>query len=89
MFAGLQMTDVCDTRWYFINIKIILLNFRFQGAGGDGNPFLPFVQGMMQSLLSAEVLLPSLKELLEKYPVWLEANADKIDAAEKERYFFF
>ncbi|KAJ6596057.1 Peroxisomal biogenesis factor 19 [Pseudolycoriella hygida] len=53
---------------------------------GDGNPFLPFVQGMMQSLLSAEVLLPSLKELLEKYPVWLAENGDKIDPADKERY---
>lgn len=40
---------------------------------------------MMQSLLSAEVLLPSLKELLEKYPVWLAENGDKIDPADKER----
>ncbi len=41
---------------------------------------------MMQSLLSAEVLLPSLKELLEKYPVWLAENGDKIDPADKDRY---
>jgi peroxin-19 len=34
---------------------------------GDSNAFLPFMQGMMQSLLSAEVLLPSLKELSSKY----------------------
>jgi len=54
--------------------------------GGDSNPFLPFVQGMMQSLLSAEVLLPSLKELLEKYPIWLAENGDKIDPADKDRY---
>lgn len=40
----------------------------------------------MQSLLSAEVLLPSLKELLEKYPAWLEENKDKISADDKERY---
>lgn len=52
----------------------------------DSNPFLPFVQGMMQSLLSAEVLLPSLKELLEKYPTWLAENGDKIDAETKMRY---
>lgn len=56
------------------------------GGGADANPFLPFVQGMMQSLLSAEVLLPSLTELLEKYPAWLAENGDKIDAADKERY---
>lgn len=53
--------------------------------GGD-NPFLPVMQGMMQSLLSAEVLLPSLKELLDKYPAWMIENADKISAADKERY---
>lgn len=57
-----------------------------EGGGADANPFLPFVQGMMQSLLSAEVLLPSLTDLLEKYPVWLAENGDKIDAADKERY---
>lgn len=44
------------------------------------------MQGMMQSLLSAEVLLPSLKELLEKYPTWLENNNDKISEEDKERY---
>lgn len=41
---------------------------------------------MMQSLLSSEVLLPSLTELLEKYPTWLAENADKIEPADKERY---
>lgn len=40
----------------------------------------------MQSLLSAEVLLPSLKEMLEKYPGWLDENKDKISDADKERY---
>lgn len=44
------------------------------------------MQGMMQSLLSAEVLLPSLKELLEKYPTWLDENRDNISSTDKERY---
>lgn len=44
------------------------------------------MQGMMQSLLSAEVLLPSLKDLVEKYPKWLEENDNKIDAEDKKRY---
>lgn len=44
------------------------------------------MQGMMQSLLSAEVLLPSLKELLDKYPTWMIENADKISVADNERY---
>lgn len=54
--------------------------------GGDNNAFLPFMQGMMQSLLSAEVLLPSLKELSSKYPNWLAQNESKIAPEEKERY---
>ncbi|XP_023296297.2 peroxisomal biogenesis factor 19 [Lucilia cuprina] len=58
-----------------------------ENAGSDdGNMFLPFMEGMMQSLLSAEILLPSIKELLEKYPKYLEENGDKISAEDKERY---
>jgi len=53
---------------------------------GDGNAFLPFMQGMMQSLLSAEVLLPSLTELSTKYPQWLAENAATISSEDKERY---
>lgn len=53
---------------------------------GENNAFLPFMQGMMQSLLSAEVLLPSLTELKSKYPNWLTENSSKISAEEKERY---
>lgn len=53
---------------------------------GENNAFLPFMQGMMQSLLSAEVLLPSLKEIVSKYPGWLAENGSKISADEKERY---
>ncbi|CAO1356025.1 unnamed protein product [Diamesa hyperborea] len=53
---------------------------------GENNAFLPFMQGMMQSLLSAEVLLPSLKDLVTKYPSWLEENGSKISIEDKERY---
>ncbi|CAH0602085.1 unnamed protein product [Chrysodeixis includens] len=52
----------------------------------DGNMFVPFMQGMMQSLLSKEVLYPSLKELVDKYPAWLAENKGKIDAAELDRF---
>lgn len=51
-----------------------------------GNPMMPFVQGMMQSLLSAEVLLPSLRELLVKYPEWLAENEGKVDAVDLDRF---
>lgn len=53
---------------------------------GENNAFLPFMQGMMQSLLSAEVLLPSLTEIVTKYPAWLEENGSKINAEDKTRY---
>lgn len=53
-----------------------------EGASG----FMPFMQNMMQNLLSAEILLPSLKELVEKYPKWLEENSSKLSQSEKEKY---
>lgn len=55
-------------------------------GSGENNAFLPFMQNMMQSLLSAEVLLPSLKDLTEKYPNWLRENGEKIAKEDKERY---
>lgn len=52
---------------------------------GTGD-FLPFMQGMMQSLLSKEVLYPSLKELVDKYPAWLEEKKTSLPAEDLERY---
>jgi len=50
------------------------------------NEFLPFMQGLMSSLLSKDTLYPSLKEMSEKYPPWLTENRDKTDPATLERY---
>ncbi|XP_055689025.1 peroxisomal biogenesis factor 19 [Lutzomyia longipalpis] len=61
-------------------------NVDLAGGSGENNAFLPFMQSMMQSLLSAEVLLPSLQDLVSKYPKWLEENGSKVPAADKERY---
>ncbi|XP_030557135.1 peroxisomal biogenesis factor 19 [Drosophila novamexicana] len=61
-------------------------SMNLEGGDGDGNNFLPFMEGMMQSLLSAEILLPSIKELLEKYPKYLEENDSKLSAEDKDRY---
>lgn len=63
----------------------ILTEYFLKGGDGDSNPFLPFVQGMLQSLLSAEILLPSIKDLLDKYPKFLEEQGDKISPEDKER----
>ncbi|XP_068151282.1 peroxisomal biogenesis factor 19 [Drosophila tropicalis] len=63
------------------------LNLGGDGSGEtDGNMFLPFMEGMMQTLLSAEILLPSIRELLEKYPKYLEENDAKLTTEDKERF---
>lgn len=59
----------------------------FGGASNTAqNEFLPFMQGMMQSLLSKEVLYPSLKDIVDKYPAWLEENKSTLSAEELDRY---
>lgn len=91
MFANLGLDDVSFAYQLAHHVPIFkkyceIIDFRCLRQENGDNPFLPVMQGMMQSLLSAEVLLPSLKELLEKYPSWLEENMDKISAEDKERY---
>merc|ERR1711872_510718 len=41
---------------------------------GDGLDMMPLMQGMMKNLLAKEILYPSLKELYDKYPAWLEEH---------------
>uniref|UniRef100_A0AAG5DSD9 Peroxin-19 n=1 Tax=Anopheles atroparvus TaxID=41427 RepID=A0AAG5DSD9_ANOAO len=55
-------------------------------AAGESNAFLPFMQSMMQSLLSADVLLPSLRDLVAKYPKWLEEKGTTVPQEDRERY---
>ncbi|XP_052063769.1 peroxisomal biogenesis factor 19-like [Mytilus californianus] len=52
--------------------------------GQDG--FMPMMQGMMKSLLSKEILYPSLKELSKKYPHWLDENKDKTAKDQLDKY---
>lgn len=61
-------------------------NFNASSEGVDANAFLPFMQSMVQSLLSPEILLPSLSEISDLYPAWLEENGSKLPASDKERY---
>lgn len=57
------------------------------GGGGADNPdILPVMQNMMKTLLSKEVLYPSLKEISQKYPKWLEENEGKTDKELIENY---
>lgn len=51
-----------------------------------GSDFLPFMQGMMQSLLSKDVLYPSLKDLVDRYPAWLDEKRATLPPADLARY---
>uniref|UniRef100_A0A8C4U5U1 Peroxisomal biogenesis factor 19 n=1 Tax=Falco tinnunculus TaxID=100819 RepID=A0A8C4U5U1_FALTI len=54
---------------------------------GDGEgSVLPVMQSIMQSLLSKDVLYPSLKEITEKYPEWLRQHGEALPAEQYERY---
>ncbi|KAK9293687.1 hypothetical protein QLX08_011433 [Tetragonisca angustula] len=46
----------------------------------------PFVQGMLQQLLSKEIFYPSLKELVDKYPEWLEEKKTTISSSDLQRF---
>ncbi|KAB0791670.1 hypothetical protein PPYR_03470 [Photinus pyralis] len=58
----------------------------FGQQDGEQNAFVPFMQGMMQSLLSKDVLYPSLKDILSKYPSWMEANGGSLSSEERTQY---
>jgi len=53
--------------------------------GGIGE-ILPAMQGMLQSLLSKELLYPSIKEIVNKYPDWLADNRSKLEAKEYDKF---
>ncbi|KAM6234374.1 peroxisomal biogenesis factor 19 isoform 2-T2 [Porphyrio hochstetteri] len=52
---------------------------------GEGS-VLPVMRSIMQSLLSKDVLYPSLKEITEKYPEWLRRRGAALPAEQYERY---
>lgn len=58
------------------------------GLGSDDpeNGFMASMQGMMRSVLSKDILYPSLKEISCKYPSWLSENKAKISESEYQRY---
>ncbi|XP_061461550.1 DDB1- and CUL4-associated factor 8 isoform X3 [Rhineura floridana] len=54
---------------------------------GDGEgSLLPIMQSIMQNLLSKDVLYPSLKEITEKYPEWLQSHCDSLPKDQYEKY---
>ncbi|KAG5286648.1 hypothetical protein AALO_G00017260 [Alosa alosa] len=56
------------------------------GGGGEDGNILPIMQSIMQNLLSKEVLYPSLKEITQKYPEWLNSNKESLTPEDFSRY---
>ncbi|KAI8141451.1 Pex19 protein family-domain-containing protein [Fennellomyces sp. T-0311] len=52
----------------------------------ENGEFENVLEGMMQQLMSKELLYEPLKEMAGKYPEWLKENKDKLPQAEYERY---
>ncbi|XP_025902445.1 peroxisomal biogenesis factor 19 [Nothoprocta perdicaria] len=54
---------------------------------GDGEgSIVPLMQNIMQNLLSKEVLYPSLKEITEKYPEWLQLHRGRLSPEQYDKY---
>ncbi|XP_065055998.1 peroxisomal biogenesis factor 19-like [Rhopilema esculentum] len=63
----------------------------FQGLGlenaeVDPDNFMTALQGMVTTLLSKDILYPSLKEMQAKYPTWLKENKTKLSEDDYGRY---
>ena len=65
-------------------------SFDLGGPGGpDGESFtnlLPMMEGMMQSLMSKELLYPPMRDIADKFPGWLADNRNKISSSLYENY---
>ncbi|XP_070182579.1 peroxisomal biogenesis factor 19-like [Littorina saxatilis] len=47
---------------------------------------MPMMQELMQTLLSKNVLYPSLKEISGKYPAYMSENKSKLEASDLDLY---
>lgn len=58
-----------------------------ESGGDDILPnFLPLMQDVMQKLLSKELLYPALKDMVVKYPKWLEEKQGTLEQKQYDRY---
>ncbi|KAF2840783.1 Pex19-domain-containing protein [Patellaria atrata CBS 101060] len=55
-------------------------------GGGSDEDFSKMLLGMMEQLTNKEILYEPMKELDEKFPVWMEKNESTVSAEERERY---
>ncbi|KAF0291519.1 Peroxisomal biogenesis factor 19 [Amphibalanus amphitrite] len=71
------------------DISELLKAFSGSGDGPDAgalDSFMPLMQTVMSSILSKDVLYPSLKDVAGRYPAWLEANSSSLSTEDKDRY---
>lgn len=69
-------------------------SLQMEGASPNGAPPPPggvpglvsMMQGMMQNLLSKELLYPALRDIVDKYPDWLAERRASLPLADYERY---
>jgi peroxin-19 len=52
---------------------------------GNFNPD-DIVDGMMEQLLSKDLMYEPMKQVADRYPAWLEANTDNLPETDLERY---
>jgi len=64
----------------------IFANMGLQDDVNLGEDMMPMLMQFMQPLLSKEVLYPSIKDLYEKYPKWLEDNEPTCNKEEFDRH---
>ena len=68
----------------FSDEMLAKLTGQLAGAGpGDPQGFL---DGIMQQLLSKDVLYEPMRDIAQKYPQWLESNRDALSAEDLARY---
>lgn len=54
--------------------------------GGVEGDFIKMMEGMMQNLLSKDVLYPTMKEIAKVYPDWLSDNETKLSPDDLTKY---
>ena len=66
----------------------MLASMESGGFGGEGNDedFSKVLMGMMEQLTNREILYEPMKELNDKFPAWMEKNADKTEEEDLKRY---
>lgn len=71
------------------DMSSLFANMGIQDDINVDEDMLPMLMQFMQPLLSKEVLYPSIKDLCDKYPKWLEEHENTSDKEEFDRYFVF